>query len=637
MKTQRTNPHHMMQPKPGFASVLLVVSVGLALLVILLMTYRNTIQSQKEQSNLLLRNDYLQREDAFLSALTNIIPNRAMRGMMDNIDSDSGGKEKFEWEQIFTDALDHANVHQGMKKNMATAILPASSRSANTAGTADSVAKFTVSSNTFTMPSASAPIIAHTGIDNDDFHLNTTYGKINAPKINFKYQVNPQFIAKRNNWTFSVSFAEKDADLTNVKREKKEYMISLYEIPAQLAINSASFTNFGQHDDGSNWSNITTDGGIFAGGVKTKGSFSSTDGIASRRGVELADDSNPLASTNTERNEALYKGATDTTYSSSSDGGHVAFVPILPVIPMDLYDAASNQSDPDYLLYTTYLDEMKIWTAAGSDPTTRPVNKLFYTRSLPVTVNKQGSGNVSALGNSTAWKYYSRGANQCEIVLIFDGTTNEFRYLKNGAFTTAVAKDTIKVGTELVFPHDSEKITVNLGLLIAWLADEGVDMSTINSLCVNTDSSRSIYFSNAKDLTTDQTDPTLPEIGFTNGFSIVVNQMLLLDEDINVGSNFGAVPAPTHYPYVSQPLSLYAPLARYGNSSNGTLKIEVVGALGSMAEKDKNDAVNIGDLKVLGEETNAAGIKATLKSITNLSELPPVNMMNWMIVIQEVH
>ena len=395
MKTQRTNQHHTMQSKQGFASVLLVLSVGLALLVILLMTYRNTIQSQKEQSNLLLRNDYLQREDAFLSALTNIIPNRAMRGMMDNIDSDLGGKEKFEWEQIFTDALDHANVHQGMKKNMATAILPVSSRSANTAGTADSLAKFTVSNKTFTMPSASAPIISHTGLDNNDFNLNTAYGKINAPKINFKYQVNPQFIARRNNWTFSVSFAEKDADLTNVKREKKEYMISLYEVPAQLAINSASFTNFGQHDDGKNWSSIETDGGIFAGGVKTKGTFSSTDGIASRRGVELADNSNPLASSNTDRNEALYKGATDTTYSSSSDGGHVAFVPILPVLPIDLYDATSNQSDPDYLLYTTYLDEMKTWTDAGSDPTTRPVNKLFYTRSIPVEVNKLGSGTVS--------------------------------------------------------------------------------------------------------------------------------------------------------------------------------------------------------------------------------------------------
>lgn len=621
----------------GFVSVLTVVSVGMGLLVMMLMMYRNTLQSQDEQKHHLLRNDYQQREDAFLTALTNIIPNKAMRGMMDNTASDTS----LSWESIFEEALTQANAHQAIDPAKAATLGLDSYRGANTANNtllpADilkavfeetglissgtnssnlSYPDFLSCSSTLHSDSSSSPIVSHlkTYSDGSDFTLEA------APRLNFNYHEKSSIIAKHNWWTFKVAFSEQDITTTKLTRVNKQYLISLYEIPSQLAINSSSFTNFGQHKDGSAWAGISIEGGIFAESVKTKGTIS-TDHISSRKKIELTDASNPLASDNTARNTSLYDKDTSFDYSSSSDGGRVAFIPILPVVPMNLYEANSMTTHQDYINYDNHLTAL----AAGNTSSADYVNKLFYTRTLV----DDGAGNLaptqSMLGSntistgSTAWRYYSRGANQCDMILIND---TFYYYDVDGVFTS-VNKDSMVVASESVFT-DGTEMTLKADHLITWL---GAAISNNKSLCVN--AGKNLVISNASDLSS-----------FSNGFSLVTNGRLIIDGDVNNPTdNDGNVITASVIP-----LSLFAPETRYGSGLYTDIKINIEGRLGSLAEnKDKDDAVEIGDLKVTGdvdadgnELVRSDDITANLQSITNLSDLPPINMVNWMIVVREI-
>ena len=196
------------QAAPGFVSVLTVLSLGVGLLIIMMMMYQDTIQTQNNQKNNLLRNDYQQREEAFLSALTNIVPNRAMRGMMDG----SGGQAKLDWTSIFDDALTQSNSEKAITATEATALGFSSHRSANTADAQLTPASIInsvfeadglISSGTNSLASSSRsyppplscddtlksddqtyPVISHRKLDGV---TNTLYGKTDAPKLHFAY------------------------------------------------------------------------------------------------------------------------------------------------------------------------------------------------------------------------------------------------------------------------------------------------------------------------------------------------------------------------------------------------------------------------------------------------------------------
>ena len=92
---------------------------------------------------------------------------------------------------------------------------------------------------------------------------------------------------------------------------------------------------------------------------------------------------------------------------------------------------------------------------------------------------------------------------------------------------------------------------------------------------------------------------------------------------------------PNGEPYYP-PLSLFAPEKRYGDSGIA-LKINIDGQLGSLA-KDNVDPVRIADLKSgIADQVIPDNITADLKGINHPAALAPINMMNWMIVIREIH
>ena len=85
------------------------------------------------------------------------------------------------------------------------------------------------------------------------------------------------------------------------------------------------------------------------------------------------------------------------------------------------------------------------------------------------------------------------------------------------------------------------------------------------------------------------------------------------------------------------PASLFAPEKRYGTDFD-PYKVEVAGQIGHLKGDDGsgNNPVHLLDFK-MASETNAAAanIDVNLRPITHPAELPPITMMNWLVVIEE--
>ena len=671
MKTQNphTNKNHApasaLQCRPGFTSILTVVSVGVGLLLILLSMYNDTIESQANQKDHMLRADYQQREEAFLRALTNIIPNKTMIGMQDNSLND---RDLLYWNTLYNEAFILSNANQGISSEKANALNLASFRTANTANNANSnidheqtiTTSFGVNTyqiaggvnrrhnNKYPPPlryvvdglrDSHFPVVSFDKTYSDDavgwvgadVEKYPLYNIVDAPSINFNYQTSSKMIAKHNWWSFRLSLAAQDQNITGINTRTKEYLISLYEIPSQLSVNGASFTTLGTHTDGSSWSNINITGGIFSQRVKTEGSFSS-DSISSRKGVELSQDtivngnltgsntgSNPFAGNAKDLTQA--QGETF-PISSASNGGRVAFVPINR--GLDFYDRfAANLT-----------------------------NNSFRARNAI---------------SRTAWDYYSMGAQQCairlditDVVSATDQTPTAFELTYvDGSTINEVTKVTFTKGNNwpdldttagALFPFHVETsatgipcIAIYTARLNPYLASLGADHPELNrSISINPDyvnnpKIQKPSFPAASDdmamLLKDSHDMTT----YTAGFSLVTNLRMIIADDVNIvptspPAGLTLAPGENHFP----PVSFYAPEKRYGDSTSA-LKIEIAGQLGSLAS-DRNTAVHIGDLKSgAAEEVISNNITADLKPINHPGALPPINMMNWMVAIREVN
>lgn len=646
--------------KKGFASLLTVTSVGVGLLIILISMYENTVESQAVQGKNMLRGDYQQREDAFLRSLTSILPNRAMRGMQDDSWQWSTRKN-LRWRQIIDDAITQSNAEIAVDADIASSLGIDSMRSGNVGNTSLSYGTIvkpgfsenywqTVSSGTNRPASRNYPpplettsgiekrdsrypIVSHTkyygssasGWVQEDVSKYPQFNKVLAPSLHFNYQTGNTLIAKHNWWVFKLNFADQNKNLTKLETRPKYFLVSLYEIPSQLPINGASYTALGKHSDGSEWSNISIAGTVFGQRIKTEGSFSS-DGISSRKGVELSADTtvgnvtassvgaNPFSSN--AREKAQSKGEIF-PISSASDGGGVAFVPI-------------NR---------------------GLE---------FYDRYVTTNSSINSANAVS----KTAWDYYSIGAMQCAMRLdVIDvaaadnqtPTAIRFTYFKNGSAESVefYKGDTwpdpdSSAGQEFPFHTQTTAdgrpaMGVYAERLATYLADINADpLDTNHSLSINVDyvsnaSIRQPAFPCADDdlaiILLDSEDMT----DYTRGFSLITNMRLIVADDTNIVETTApadmVLPAGTKY---YPPLSMFAPEKRYGDSSV-PIPVQIEGQLGSVA-KDNSSPVRIADLKSgTAGEVVPGNISATLKPITHPAALPPINMMNWMVVIREIH
>jgi hypothetical protein len=115
---------------------------------------------------------------------------------------------------------------------------------------------------------------------------------------------------------------------------------------------------------------------------------------------------------------------------------------------------------------------------------------------------------------------------------------------------------------------------------------------------------------------------------FPKGFSLVSNLRTYIGDDFNM-TEYVTAP-PTGY---TPPADGYFP--RYGVNDDPRA-VSVSGQLGSAASEDAANPTRPLDSKTMSGGAFAADrITVNLRPITHPAELPPISMMNWLVVLEE--
>jgi hypothetical protein len=122
---------------------------------------------------------------------------------------------------------------------------------------------------------------------------------------------------------------------------------------------------------------------------------------------------------------------------------------------------------------------------------------------------------------------------------------------------------------------------------------------------------------------------------FTTGFSLVTNLRLYIGDDFNIVPTTPPAgytpPSGVFYP----PSSLFAPEKRYGVDFD-PFAVEVSGQIGSVASDTAVNPVRPLDSKgVSGTAMSSNRITMNLSTIRHPAELPPIFMMNWLVLLEE--
>lgn len=664
--------------KRGYVSLVLVLSVGAILSLLAVAAYRGAMNAQAVQSQVQLRVDYSEKEGAILRSIVAITPNRAIRAMQSGSDADAASRNPLTWQSIFREALVTANartsidarvvadlnitnlrrgntgdsglatvsrifaavppgtgfVAEGINRTLGTGYPPPLTSTHTTTSTRDRLYPIISRLKTY---GALAQSDLNSATLNGDGVVGygvpvasyPSFNRLAYPEINFGYaRPGTPFVAKRNWWAFSLGVADHDANLTSLASVRRNFVLSIYEVPSQLAITADAFMSFGQYADGGAWQNVAIDGPVFAGRAEVRGNLNipSLTGLSARRGIEIDDTASATigGKTYTSNDNHFAVGAREThqvttgeflPVSLASDSGHAAFVPI-------------NRGEGFFDRFAHAAPAMAVST--------------------------------------TDWDNYSVGALQCAMRLdviqtlsSVDMTPTNFRFsylMPNGAraeqFLIPVNDATTPFAT-ITLPGGEPCVVIYPKRLPAYLASIGAGTTTLNhSLVVNVDYSISgLNTPTLRPLTVPLTladgtdnpaniDPGLVMkecadlSGFPRGFSLVTNLRLYIGDDFNTT----AIAAPAGYtlpgPYYP-PCSVFAPEKRYGVEVN-PFSIVVSGQIGSLADQNATTAVRPLDSKNMSGNTIGAGsIQMNLRAITDPADLPPITMMNWLITLEE--
>jgi len=645
---------------PGYVSYVMVLSIGAVLTMLMIYTYRDASQSMVVAAGVQQRVDYLNKEDAALRSLLAVVPNRAIRAMQDG-SATVANSPSLTWESIFRDALAQANAGTSISADVVAAAHLDTTYTGNTSDSATdnvgvifqaispeigSVASGCVNSLGVDFPpplnATSANVVAldqtYPIVSSSKYYGAYAAGRVGAlvvdypqfnlipyPQIDFGYAAQgSNFVAKRNWWAFSVNLYDRDYSAQQTRiNQSRTYVLSLYEIPSQLAISADAFTTLGLHSSGADWgSEVTVTGQIFAGQADVKGS-KRLDALASRRGMNLSTSSTignqsatgDLFAMDSTRHEYQMKTGSFHPVSLSSETGRASFVPI----------------NRGLQFYDRFADG--VW------------------------------GAPNAVLSPTNWNDYSVGAQQCAMKLDVTGvisktdqtpTSVEFRYKIGGVEhldtdinivnPTAWATATPRVPLDVVVLSGSRPCVVFKPEYLKdyLIAKGGDDLSVNNSIAVNVNyrtggvDVRAPSFPCRDDdvalILMDCTDLT----AFTKGFSLVTNLRLYIADDFNIKATTPPTGITgTFYP----PTSLFAPERRFG-SADKPWRVEHEGSVGSLAGNYQSGAtsgsVNLLDLKNGdGNSLAPSSMSVNLRPVTHPGALPPINAMNWLIVLEE--
>ncbi len=194
----------------------------------------------------------------------------------------------------------------------------------------------------------------------------------------------------------------------------------------------------------------------------------------------------------------------------------------------------------------------------------------------------------------------------------------------------------------LPLPSGQKCIAIYPERFSRFLSSIGADGPAVNnSIVVNVDYPGSANLSRPSIPCTDNDfGVVLQECGdltaFTEGFSLVTNLRLYIADNFNIVETTapdGYIPpnGRSFFP----PSSLFSPEKRYGFDFDPYF-IEVNGQVGSVASENVVTPIRPMDATgVSGTEMTANRIRMNLSSIRHPVELPPIFMMNWLVVMEE--
>jgi hypothetical protein len=700
--------------KRGFVSYVVVLTTGLMLTLMAAYAYRRAITGQTVQNKVQLRSDYAEKEDAILRAVVAITPNRAIRAMQGGSNSSTTVSDPLRWQNIFTEALDLANARTSIDNNLKTQLGITNHKTGNTGdsalGTPSSIFKalngetgyvsaginrslgtgfpppLSTANSTTTSRDPVYPIISGDKIYNSlaqsGVGLNvSTYSKLNLltyPNINFGYaKPGDPIVAKRNWWAFSLDVAGNDAATTKLARPARDYVLSIYEIPSQLAISASSFMSLGQYSSGEFWQNVSIAGGVFAGKAQVE-SNTALNSLASRRGMTMSGTStvggqsfanNPFTPGVREN----YQVTTGEFFpvSLASESGRVAFIPINR--GAEFFDRLATATESSTVSPTTWnnysvgasqcamrLDITQCVSATDKTPTALRFSYLKSGARQNLTIPLGTSpytglppGYLFACNENQTYNFGTA------IVDVAYGKSGSYAY--QSAVTGSVTFNNARFGDPLVgtvkagyykpsYPFEIKNLSSGrvcvavypqrfAKFLAALNAD---DTSVNNSIAINVDyttATGSIFLSKPSIPCTDLDYGVILQecadlSSFTKGFSIVTNLRTYIGDDFNTVPGTppsGYTPTSTYYP----PCSLFAPEKRYGVDSD-PFAVSLAGQIGSLASDTVANPIRPLDSKTVGGTTmTAEKIKVNLRPITHPADLPPVTMMNWLVMIEE--
>ncbi|MCH7229117.1 hypothetical protein [Haloferula sp. A504] len=696
----------------GYVSYVMVLSLGIVVLAMLINSYRTSIRSHESQKEVGLRIDYSEKEDEILKAIVNITPNRAIRAMMGGSNASSSARDPLRWQNIFGDALDQANARQAVSEQMLAgldlgssilanpgdgsfsnvgavfdAIEPESGYVAPGIGRALGVGfppPLESSNTTLVSRDRIYPIISRekvhgllaateVGLPVDEY---PQFNLIPFPEIRFAYcEPGQPFVAKRNWWAFSLDLADADDGLTGMDRKERDFIVSIYEVPSQLAISAEAFAVLGAHEDGTAWQNAVVEGGVFATRARV-GAGLSLPRLSGRRGVEI--DSSVTIGEHDVGLEPFAPGVREKfeldhgefmPVSLASEAGRAAFLPINR--GNQFFDRHAHAVESNTLSPTTWNDYS--------------VGALQCAMRLDVT---EVAGEFNPMPTEVEFQYFKGGAREIlKVSLVQDPSTGlppgyiycanenqtvnfphpvDVAYGKNGSYyfqegvSGSITFDNARFGDPLVGTFKAGYYRPSLPFRTELLHDQkwcievlpqrfpeflellGADATDVNhSLVVNVDYPGNAYLS-APSIPCAEEDygVILRECAdltsFPKGFSLVTNLRLYIADDFNSVETTPPAGSGLPLPYYP-PASLFAPEKRYGAEVD-PLKLSITGQVGSLAGDggETGRKVHLLDMTAGSEKGVDHGrINVNLSQIRHPAALPPVAMMNWLIVVEE--
>lgn len=660
---------HTYRRQDGYATLSVVATISLTILSMLSFLLVGNIRSFDAQSRAQVKQDYSQKEDAILSSLLHIVPNKAIGAMQEN---SADSPSQFSWETIFSEAVNMANAEQAVAPELLASLDLSEAISSNTGDTQfENVYQFvkapvkneegvisTVNGGNwweylmlgdskirYHVPAALRVSYANYQLDrtypiisfkktyydwytqglNVDPLAYPDFNLLEYPDVKFGYKRPGQlFVAKRNWWVFSLRFGSHNEARTGIPPVKKNYVLSIYEIPSQLPMSSATTMKIGQYESGTDWYDISIDGGVNAESIESVGQVDLDQGAISARKsftlngaitVDNREVSGDFDGVGSREERAL---TSDSDFYDASTGGNVGKVAFIPINPgLDFVKRSgdglreSRISPTGWNEYSCGANRVKMRievTEMQASDTQIPTKFKFYFRNE---------------SNSWTEQEYERGVNW-PTELEVGGTEFPFQSgtLENLRNAMVIHLDRLPTFLETI--ADAGHIDVNNSIHIAPIAgDASIQLPSSPSL----DSDMVVSLRGGKDLT-----------AYTKGFSVLTDSRLYIAETINAvkttpPANSGIPAGADFYP----PVSLFAPEKRFGESLTTVKPLRLAGQVGSL-KTGTGDTFNPLELKSADDSSMSAyNIDAELSSIRSPAELPPINLMNWLVTIEEIH